>query len=60
MERKELLEKYTQEVLVRCQKMVNFSTLIVMIANPFFIILDYFMAGKNLISFIIVRALFNI
>jgi signal transduction histidine kinase len=56
----ELLKKYRIETLERCNQMVRFVTVFVMIGNPTFLILDYFQTSNNIFQFIFVRSFMSI
>jgi signal transduction histidine kinase len=56
----DLLEKYKIETLERCNQMVRFVTVFVMLGNPTFLILDYFQTTYNIFQFIFVRSFMSI
>lgn len=56
----ELLKKYRIETLERCNQMIRFVTVFVMIGNPTFLVLDYFQTSNNIFQFIFVRSFMSI
>jgi putative nucleotidyltransferase with HDIG domain len=51
-----LMMLYKSETLERCNRMVRFVAIFVMIGNPTFLILDYFMSSRNILDFILARS----
>ncbi|MBT3386983.1 MAG: response regulator [Desulfobacula sp.] len=60
MANSDLLNKYKIETLERCNQMVRFVTVFVMLGNPTFLILDFFQTNFNIVQFILVRSFMSI
>jgi len=56
----DLLNKYKIETLERCNQMVRFATVFVILGNPAFLILDYFQTSYNIFQFMLVRSFMSI
>ncbi len=56
----DLLNKYKIETLERCNQMVRFVMVFVMLGNPTFLILDYFQTSHTIFQFIFVRSFMSI
>lgn len=54
------MELYKAETLERCNRMVRFVAIFVMIGNPTFLSLDYFMSTRSIVDFILVRSFMSV
>jgi len=56
----ELLNKYKIETLERCNQMIRFATVFVILGNPTFLLLDYFQESYTIFQFFLVRSFMSI